>query len=170
MKRTKAFMLTALLIFTAVTASVLAGCSGKKEQTPAQTPPTAQQAPAQTQSGNSTSSGVQTNPVSGGKEWPNYDYVRNVPKSDFEVAKIEFAMYKAPVNAYFSGVTYNDMKAFIEVLKNAGFTVDEMVIADDPNLGIISWSARNGSEAKTFAVTVNVNINGTSDMLIGMPK
>jgi hypothetical protein len=170
MKRTKVIVMAALLLiaFSLAACSKSGGNSSGGTNPPSNvttTPPAA--APSATPSSN------QNNPVSGGTEWPNYDYLQGVPKPPFSVTKIDFQMRGLPVTAYYSGVTYDEMKTFSDVLKAAGWSVGEGTMFNnfgnrDENL--FNWYARNGEGNGSFQITLSSNKDGTGSMLIGMPK
>jgi hypothetical protein len=132
--------------------------------------------PPASQSGNETTpsgtgGGEESGPGSGGTEWPNYDYLQDVPKPDFTVTKIEFEMKGLPVTAYYSDVTFEQMEAFSKELDAAGWSVEApRAFNNNPDKNFFWWAARNGEENGSFQITLTTNEDKTATMLIGMPR
>ena len=179
MKRTKAFMLPALLIFTAVMASVLAGCSGKKVQTPAQTPPTAQQAPAQTQEP------VLIQAQSGGIVWEDDFQVKTAVTADNykEIIKVLYGLNvslpsgwtfksgvfdtSAPTYRFFFETTASDFTTAVRELaeylfslaaEKGNYSSPNTSISELPSRANPYWLYKYDSKGNDF---VQVNIVGT---------
>jgi hypothetical protein len=157
----KAFMLPALLIFMAVMASVLPGCSGKKEQAPAQTPTMAQQAPALVQKQEPVQS---SDNVFKDGEWPDNELTRQVPTPPFTVGTIDSSMMvmkRLTVN--FKDVTLEGIKAYREELRAAGFNQKENDNMK-PDAPVILWNAEN--DDGSYIVHIGSNQDGTGFITI----
>ncbi len=97
-------------------------------------------------------------------EWPDNELTKLVPKPGFSVSNVseedgEFA-------AVFSGVTADQMRAYAEKLKKAGFNVDAEVV-DNSYMGIEVYSY-NASNADGVSVSLSVAA-GVASMAVSKP-
>jgi len=131
MNRQFSFMLVLVL------AAVLIFACTAKNTTPATT----------ANSGNSAAPPASSNTD---EKWPDNEFTQQLPKPPFTVSSS---------STYASGgfiatcreATYTDMAAYVETLKNSGFTNDE---SGRVRAAEITWSAKN---AKGYKVSVNFN-------------
>jgi hypothetical protein len=99
-----------------------------------------------------------------GGDWPDNDFTKLVPKPDFGLnAAVESDQSFAVV---FTDATLDQIKAYVEVVKGAGFTVDaETEDMEAGGMEIYNYTARN---AAGYAISV-FSMSGTAGLSIEKP-
>ena len=92
-------------------------------------------------------------PQIGGAEWPDNEYTKQVPKPDFKLLAVSLDEEDESFTAAFMNATAEEVKAYAEKVKEAGFTVDPE-LQDETVMGmtIYSYTASNGNG---YTVTVS---------------
>ena len=84
-------------------------------------------------------------------EWPDNEYTKLVPKPDFKV--LNSSEDEDGVSVMFSGVTAEQMKAYAEKLKEAGFNIDPEE-NDQDYMGIVIYSfTASNADGTTVALS-----------------
>ncbi len=97
-------------------------------------------------------------------EWPDNELTRLVPDPGFKVKTV--SEEDGEFGAVFSGVTADQMRAYAEKLKKAGFNVDAEVV-DNSYMGIEVYSY-NASNADGVSVSLSVAA-GVASMAVSKP-
>lgn len=102
-------------------------------------------------------------PAGGDSRLPDNELSQQLPEIPFTITEVVFYDLESPMIVYFEDTTYDGGVAYVEALKENGFTQNEITTYDDG--ASLAWAANKDDH---FGISFSVKDGGTGELTINM--